>query len=156
MRNWYLIQTNPRQEYIAEENISNQGFEVYLPKFTVKSQSKALFPGYVFANLASDTNWVPLFSTKGVKRFVKFGNQFAIVPDVVINSIKTNEGSMQDKIGNLSKHKKGDKLEVISGPLKGFNVSFDRYTDNERIIILFQMLHQTQKATLKEEQVRTL
>ena len=59
-RNWYLIQTKPREECVAEKNISSQGFEVYLPKFALNKKDKPLFSGYIFAHLADNINWRPL------------------------------------------------------------------------------------------------
>lgn len=152
-KHWYLIQTKPKQEIVAEENISNQGFEVYLPKFKLDGKSKPLFPGYIFAYLAQDINWTPVFSTKGVLRFVRFGSEFAIVPEHVINLIMKNEQKTTDQIIELSRYKKGDKLTVTSGPLAGFDVTFEKYTNDERIIVLFKMLQHSQSVSVKEEQV---
>ena len=59
-KNWYLIQTKPREECVAEKNISSQGIEVYLPKFALNKKDKPLFPGYIFVHLADNINWKPL------------------------------------------------------------------------------------------------
>lgn len=152
-KHWYLIQTKPRQESIAEDNISNQGFEVYLPKFTLDNNTKPLFPGYIFAHLAQDINWAPIFSTKGVARFVKFGSEFAIVPEHIINIIMKNEQQTIEQAIELSKFQKGDKLTVTSGPLSGFDVTFEKYTSDERIIVLFKMLQHSQSVTVEKSQV---
>ena len=152
-KHWYLVQTKPKQEFTAEDNVKNQGFEVYLPKFTLDNRDKPLFPGYAFVRLADNINWSPLFSTKGVARFVRFGSDFAIVPKSVINLIMKKEKDAGNKAIKMSKFEKGDKLTIISGPLKGFNVEFEHYTADERIAILFNMLHQQQKTTVEKSQV---
>jgi transcriptional antiterminator RfaH len=33
---WYVVHTKPKQEFRAQENLQNQGFETYLP--TIKKQ----------------------------------------------------------------------------------------------------------------------
>lgn len=147
-----LFKPNPNK-IVAEENISNQGFEVYLPKFKLDGGYKPLFPGYVFAHLAQDINWTPIFSTKGVARFVKFGSEFAIVPEHIINLIMKNEQQTIDQAIELSKFQKGDKLTVTSGPLAGFDVTFEKYTSDERIIVLFKMLQHSQSVSVEKDQV---
>ena len=153
LENWYLIQTKPREECVAEKNISSQGFEVYLPKFALNKKDKPLFPGYIFVHLADNINWRPLLSTKGVARFVRFGHDFATIPERVIGLIMDNESSTIKKYVNASKFKKGGKLAINSGPLKDVNVCFERYMTDERIVILFSMLNQKQKTTIEKSQV---
>ena len=152
-KNWYLIQTKPREECVAEKNISSQGFEVYLPKFALNKKDKPLFPGYIFVHLADNINWKPLLSTKGVARFVRFGHDFATIPERVIGSIMDNESNTIKKYVNVSKFKKGDKLAITSGLLKDVNVCFEQYTIDERIVVLFSMLNQKQKTTIEKSQV---
>ena len=61
---WYLIQTKPRQESRAEENLRRQHFECYRPiKPSAAGNGKAdeaLFPGYLFIRLDRQLdNWYP-------------------------------------------------------------------------------------------------
>lgn len=35
---WYLIQTKPKLEMLALENLANQGYECYLPMMNVEKQ----------------------------------------------------------------------------------------------------------------------
>lgn len=63
---WYVIYTKTRQEFIAFDNLKNQGFRVYLPrykKFKKASQNavsnsptlvrEAMFPRYLFLQTKS-------------------------------------------------------------------------------------------------------
>ena len=59
---WYLIQTKPRQEARAEENLRRQHFECYRPhKPPLPGDEKPgepLFPGYLFIRLVRRLdNW---------------------------------------------------------------------------------------------------
>ena len=44
--NWYVVNTKPRQEDLAERMITQIGVDVFYPKINEK---KGLFPGYLFA-----------------------------------------------------------------------------------------------------------
>jgi transcription antitermination factor NusG len=88
-----------------------------------------------------------------VARFVRFGHDFATIPECVIGSIMDNESSTIEKYINASKFKKGDKLAITSGPLKDVNVCFEHYTADERVVVLFSMLNQKQKTTIEKSQV---
>ena len=56
IRVWYVAQTKPRQEHIAELNLTRQKYEVLLPLIPKLRHSKTrliekdepLFPGYIF------------------------------------------------------------------------------------------------------------
>ena len=75
MKNWYLIQTKPKQEKMASQNLINQNFEIYYPKTQIKNKVVALFPRYIFIQLDDQNqNLSPIRSTKGVANFVRFGN----------------------------------------------------------------------------------
>ena len=85
MKKWYLIKTKPRQEKKAKQNLANQGYEVFCPIAKLNNKLVVLFPGYLFIQLNDKTqNWSPINSTKGVSYFVKFGLNFAKVPNSVI------------------------------------------------------------------------
>ena len=61
-----------------------------------------LFPGYLFIQLDEKLeNWSPIRSTKGVQNFVKFGLNFAKIPDSVIAFIEANEKLTSEKMKNL-------------------------------------------------------
>jgi len=51
MKNWYLIQTKPKQEEVASSNLANQNFEIYYPKTQINNKVIALFPRYLFIQL---------------------------------------------------------------------------------------------------------
>ncbi len=92
MNKWYLIKTKPRQEKKAKQNLENQGYSAFCPMVKINNQLVVLFPGYLFVQLNEKTqNWLPINSTKGVSHFVKFGLNFAKVPNRVIEFIKTNQ-----------------------------------------------------------------
>lgn len=151
MKSWYLVQTKPRQEEVARQNLINQSFETYLPRVDIDGKFIPLFPRYIFLYLDdTNQNWTPIRSTKGVSNFVRFGIKFAKVPDEVVKTIKDQESDTIDKFIDLSKFHKGDKVEIQDGPLKGQVGLFDRYNSDKRVVILFKILRQMQTLILDE------
>lgn len=154
MKNWYLIQTKPKQEKLASQNLISQNFEIYYPKTQIKNKVVALFPRYIFIHLdGKNQNWSPIRSTKGVANFVRFGVKFAKVPTAIIDSIKRQEDSTIEKLIDLSKFHKGNAIQIQEGALKGQNAIFSHYDGQMRAIVLLKILHQEQKITLKESEI---
>lgn len=153
---WYLIRTKPRQEFIAALNLESQGFEVYLPQYTLKGKVSALFPGYIFIHMNERLNYSKVSYTRGVQNFVKFGGWFASVPHGVIQLMKEKELATAVQSSELLKIHKGDSVEVLDGPLKGFNAIFEGYSDEGRVKVLFDMLNNQQTVELEEKWVSLL
>lgn len=61
---WYVVQTKPRQEYRALENLINQGYECVLPEYQCEQlrqgvralRNEPLFPRYLFIWLDTGTH----------------------------------------------------------------------------------------------------
>ena len=79
---WYVLNTHPKKEFIAQANCTNQGFETFLPTYLYSYPKKGdilrpLFPSYLFVQFDPDLDrWHPLMHTIGVKRL------FSTVPPI--------------------------------------------------------------------------
>jgi len=157
MKHWYLVKTKLKQEDIAIVNLENQNFHVYYPYTLISNKKVALFPGYIFIQLDKDTqNWSPIRSTKGVLHFVRFGLNYAKIPDNIIVFIKTNQLNTAEKLKNINKFKAGDKVQITDGVFKNCNAIFKSFKSDERVILLMNLLGQQQKITIKQESLNTL
>ena len=157
MNKWYLIKTKPRQEKKAKQNLENQGYRAFCPMVKINNQLVVLFPGYLFVQLNEKTqNWSPINSTKGVSHFVKFGLNFAKVPNSVIEFIKTNQHITADKLNNLNKFKPGDKVQISDGAFNNYMAIFKCYKSDERVILLMNLLGREQSLSIKKESVIAL
>ena len=151
MKKWYLIKTKPRQENTAIINLENQQYTTYCPIAKINKKNVALFPGYVFIYLDKhNENWSPIRSTKGVINFVRFGLNFAQVPDNIIEFIKNNELTVEEKIKNLNKFKKGEKVQITDGLFKNCVAIFKSYKPDDRLILLMNILGQQQTINTKQ------
>ena len=157
MRNWYLIKTKPRQEKTAISNLENQEYSTYCPTVTINNKSIVLFPGYLFIYLdKKKENWSPIRSTKGVVNFVRFGLNFAQVPDNVIEFLKANQLINKEKLKNLNKFKPGDKVQIIDGVFKNCVAIFKSSKAEDRIVLLMNLLGQQQAINIKHESLIAL
>ena len=154
MRNWYLIKTKTRQENIAIQNLKNQEYSTYCATVEIDNKHVILFPGYIFIHLDNKKeNWSPIHSTKGVVNFVRFGLNFAQVPDTVIEFLKANQLINKEKLENLNQFKSGDKVQITDGVLKNCVAIFKSFKSDDRVILLMNLLGQQQSITIKQESV---
>ena len=157
MKNWYLIKTKPRQEKKAKQNLENQGYVAFCPITKINNKLVILFPSYLFVQLNEKTqNFSPIYSTKGVSHFVKFGSNFAKVPMSVVEFIKTNQHITIRKIKNLNKFKPGDKVQISDGAFKNCVAIFKCYKPDERVILLMNLLGHDQSLSVKKESIIAL
>ena len=154
MRNWYLIKTKPRQENVAIKNLENQKYSTYCPTVIINNKHIVLFPGYLFIYLDKEKeNWSPIRSTKGVVNFVRFGLNFAQVPDTIIKFLKANQLINKEKLKNLNRFKSGDKVQITDGIFKNCVAIFKSSKAEDRVILLMNILGQQQAITIKQESV---
>ena len=154
MNKWYLIKTKPRQEKKAKQNLENQGYVAFCPITKINNKLVILFPSYLFVQLNEKTqNFSPIYSTKGVSYFVKFGLNFAKVPTSVIKFIKTNQHITTEKLMDQKKFKTGDKVQISDGAFKNYMAIFKCYKPDERVILLMNLLGNKQSLSFKKELV---
>jgi len=88
---WYVVATRPRQESVARDHLTRQGYSVLLPEISLKKRRQSrwvvviepLFPGYLFVQLAfGQDDTAPIRSTRGCRDLVRFGkHNFAAACD---------------------------------------------------------------------------
>ncbi len=156
-KKWYLLTTKPQNDAYAETQLINQGYKIYRPlaKRIRKRRQKlievieSLFPRYLFIQLdTANDNWAPIRSTRGVAGFVTFGNNPALVPELIIETLMFKEDELSEKAISLDRFKQDDKVIIESGPYAGLNAVFDAYNGEERAVILLNMLNSIAKLTI--------
>ncbi|MEO8417812.1 MAG: transcription/translation regulatory transformer protein RfaH, partial [Methylophilaceae bacterium] len=120
---WYLLQTKPRQEFRALEQLENQQYTCFVPTLNVEKIRRGkleiviepLFSRYLFIQLDTvASNWVPLRSTRGVSKLVEFGGRFATLSDTVIDALR--QAPQRD---HAPLFEAGEKVTIQSGPFAG-------------------------------------
>jgi transcriptional antiterminator RfaH len=150
MKQWYTVQSKPRQEATAEQNLQRQGFETYLPKICLRKRKRdkwvkivePLFPRYLFIRVDPDQHSLaPVRSTMGVAGLVCFGHLLQPVPHTVIEYLKQAENpeTAQHHADDWP-HQPGDKVEVLAGPFTGLSGVFQAATAQDRALLLIELL----------------
>jgi transcriptional antiterminator RfaH len=143
---WYLIQTRPRQGDRAQQNLERQGYEVYHPRRRSQrirngrrlTVDESLFPNYLFIRLRRwIDNWAPLRSTRGVARLVTFGNEPLPVDDRLIEEIRRRISQNAVEPALIS----GQQVQITSGPFLGLDAIFQAHKDEQRVLLLIELLH---------------
>ena len=130
---WYAIHTKPQQEFRAYENLSNQGYQIFLPTCQVETiqrnrlstKTQALFKRYLFIALDDvDSNWMPIRSTRGVHQLLVWpiSKTPIVVKDELIQVLR-----QQDKqLRQVNLFQAGQTLNIIDGAFKGMQGLFER------------------------------
>ncbi len=159
---WYLIQTKPRSEKVALENLTNQGYKCYLPMMKVEKvinkqievQKLPLFPRYLFINLELDfesKSWTPIRSTRGVSNLVKFGEIPAKIHDELVEYIYSKEHLSESKIEPL--YQSGQKLKIVDGPFSGFESIYQGMDPEMRVMVLIEFMTKPLRLKVNLDQV---
>jgi len=150
---WLVVMTKPRMETEARVNLHRQGFEVYLPLWVdLRRRSNnwqkvqlPMFPRYLFVKPAhAEQSISPIRSTRGVSQLVRFGTKPARASDELIRGIRRLEAARNADGNQLKPFKPGDEVIVMDGPFKGVSAEV-LSSDQQRVILLLQVLGQTQR-----------
>jgi transcription antitermination factor NusG len=143
---WYALWTRSRHERTVHDQLAERGIEVFLPTMTKWSRWKdrrkqiqwPLFPGYCFARFAASDR-LPVLTCAGVVSIVSFNGELAAVPDAEIESIRTLVSSTlpYDPCPLL---KKGARVEVVHGPLKGVVGRLERKGSHARLVLSVDLI----------------
>jgi len=146
---WYLVKTKPRMEDMAEVNLTNQGIEYFLPRFTNgKREGKVIFPGYIFIKPKMGDTFQAIRSTRGISDFVRFEMSFANASDEAIDELKDIIDMMNDRMDQTNFYRNGEEVFIKSGPFKNFNGVFEKYDADKSAIILINFLRDWQQVRI--------
>ncbi|SEO80677.1 transcription/translation regulatory transformer protein RfaH [Aquisalimonas asiatica] len=164
MQNWYAVQCKAKEDARAEEHLNNQGFHVFRPMLRQRRRrggrmvtvTESLFPRYLFIELDDSTeNWAPIRSTRGVLGLVRFGAYPAPVPSCVIETLT---GQLDPETGCIdltqtTDYKPDEPVHITQGPFAGYHGLFQARNGEERVIVLLDVMQQSQRITLPEEAI---
>jgi len=124
-RYWYALYTRPRFEKKIDLQLNELDIQTFLPLKTVtkywsdrkKQIDEPLFPSYLFVYANSKEQFLA-FRSYGSVRLVSLNGTPTRIPDEQIQAVRRRLGSGYTPV--LSHYlKKGDEVEVVSGPLVG-------------------------------------
>jgi transcriptional antiterminator RfaH len=155
---WYAVQSRPKQEIRALENLQNQGFETWLPMLTIEKLRRGrlaevtepMFSRYLFIRLDTEqTNWSPIRSTLGVSKLVSFGNRPAVVADELIEALQQLPEQAPQRL-----IQPGHQVKIVSGPLRGLEGIYQQADGELRAMVLIELLNKQHRIVTDMQDLR--
>jgi transcriptional antiterminator RfaH len=155
---WFAIHTRAHAEKQAAAHLRNQGFTTYLPCYAKRRRharrieivQAPVFPRYLFIQMdEQNARWRAVRSTVGVTDIVRLGERPAPVQEGIVEAIQAREG--RDGLVALAKETifgKGEKLRVAAGMFQGQAGLFEGATDEDRVVILLELLGRDVRVSL--------
>ncbi len=139
-------------------HLRHQGFGVYLPCYMAQRRharrrdwvEKPLFPRYLFVHLDLEQDrWRAVYSTVGVRTLLSAEERPIVVPTEVVEEIRAREDSRGFISLNSGRaFRRGDRVRVIEGPFLDIAGLFECRNDDERVIILLELLGRQVKVSV--------
>lgn len=159
---WYLAYTKPRQEEVAQFNLQQQGFEVYLPlykKFRRTAEGpvsvfEPMFPRYLmFRPRRPGLGLSTVRSTRGVSTLVRFGFEPAVMDDALVQSIRRLEQEReQATLQELSNLRPGQAVRLRHTALQGLE-GLVQTVSSKRVAVLLEILGRPAVVQLAHHQI---
>lgn len=150
---WYLIHTKPKREGVAEVNLRRQGYQVYHPRLLRPTRIRgrwvdrvtALFPRYLFLRVAVGYQTMgPVRSTLGVANIVRFGHDYSVVPDAIVDNLRmrADAESGLHRLDTHAPYKPGSTVKITAGVFDGLEGVFQRESGDDRVVLLLRLFGQ--------------
>lgn len=161
MENWYLIRTKTGGERIAHQHLRHVVERSLLPLATTRLRQRGrvfqrvapIFPSYLFAYFSLGRAGRQIQYTPGVRNIVRFGEEAAIVPNLVIDGLlsRCSAGPIELVPPELSR---GSQIRIVDGPLKAFQGVFDGYLNGaERVSVLLSVMNAQRRVVMPASMV---
>jgi transcriptional antiterminator RfaH len=160
---WTVAYTQARQEFFAGEQLLQQGYAVYIPKFKkLRRHARkkdwvitSLFPRYIFVGLpTADTTWRAVNGTKGIVHLlVNAEHQPLAVPQATLSALQAAEIEGLVPISCLHGLKIGDPVLIAEGSFKDYTAVYEGMDDENRVQILLNFLGREHHVVLNSDAV---
>ena len=148
MEKWIAVYTKSRHEKVVIKELENKNIEAYCPMFKERRQWSdrkrwvefPLFRSYVFAKIELK-NSIYILQAMGVHHIIKFQGNISIIPDEIIQNIK----SMIDggfTVEQVEYFVKGDEVKVVDGPLKGMEGIVVKIKNENKLVLKVAAIQQ--------------
>ena len=161
MSPWHAVLCKPRREAVAEANLRNQGFDVYLPRMVGlrrragrwEQRIEPLFPRYLFLNEGErGLGLASVRSTLGVSGLVRSAGAPARVPSGFVEALRD---SADPHTGchriEEAPFAAGARVRFAAGPLAGLEGVFEMASADARVVVLLDFLGKTNRLTVNRD-----
>ena len=114
---------------------------------------RPLFPGYMFVAFdLNQTHWYKINSTLGVLKLLNFNDKPEAIPIDFILELK-NRCDINGKLLLPNILKKGNKIEILTGPFSNFIAQIENIDKEKCIWALMTFMEQSRRFQLKPNEV---
>ena len=161
---WYVIYTKTNEEERAGRNLAAWNLETFYPRirhkqlneFTGKAIyfSRPLFPRYIFGRFNAETLLHKVSNSRGVQKVLSINYAPVPVDDEIIALIQSKIDD--DGFVTLDEpFRRGDKVRIKGGSLKGINGVFDRtMKDKNRVMIFLTAINYQARVVVERDLVQ--
>jgi transcriptional antiterminator RfaH len=160
-RDWFIVNSKPKQEFDAERNLRTLGIDVYLPVYNKKVKKDRvkvdrvtpLFSGYLFARFDLSESYQMVRYTRGVKCLLGGNEYLWTLADEKIQDIRSRENNGLVVLRRREEHfRQGDRILIDEGDFEGWEGIFqEELPDRERAMILLTNVHFSSKLILPKK-----
>ena len=152
---WFCPKAEPKREHIAAACL-RQIFEaeVFCPRVRFRKSTargliwfvESMFPGYLFARFDYAALHRQISVSPGVNGFVRFGECLALLPDKLIDEIRSRTGT--DEVVEIAQElQPGQGVRIAKGPFEGLEALVTRLiAARNRVEILIECMGRTLRA----------
>ncbi len=158
MKQWFVVQTNPKEEGIAAVVLRQAGVGTYQPfmqKYVYHARKKTLkryplFPNYLFVQVAPvEEELHKIRWSRGVRRILLDNYQPVAIEEAFIQGLHTLEEEGAGIIKKPVDFVPGEVVRVKSGPMKDLYGIFEAWgSDEGRVRILVEMVNNRAKVIM--------
>lgn len=165
---WFALYTRSRAEKHLAQELSKNGFEVYLPLIKTLRQWKdrkkwvevPLFYSYIFIRM-THRDYFKVIGYKNAVCFIRFDNELAEIPEWQINNLKILVNSRKKFEQSNTKLELGERVIVHMGVLKGLVGNVIEHRGSNKVVIRIDTIDQNLKvdidpAFLQREKLRKI
>lgn len=162
---WYVAFTKPQSETRAKLNLERQGYETVCP-YEMRSVTRSrkvirvkrpYFSRYIFVGVSNKLSIYPVRYTFGVSTIVDNGGVPLSIPQNVIDDLKSKTDSTGFFIKPVEpekpRHRVGEIVKILQGPLEGFLCEIARVDDSEAIQVFIDLFGRRTETTLPVSRV---
>src|SRR5262249_20336289 len=159
---WAAAQLQPQRETLALHFLAQAGFSTFAPRLGERRivrgrkvvRTPLLFPAYVFVLIQMQwhsARWAP-----GVVRLIMDGLAPAVVPEAVIDEIRSRQRGGFLELPQPAPACLGDAVRILRGPFEGRLAIYAGMKPRARVEVLLALLGDTRRMTLAADAVEAV
>ena len=163
-RNWFVIQTKPRNEKKVEKQIIDKGVEVFLPLISSirywsdrkKKFQIPMFSGYLFVHASEDERVLAIKNTTGALRYLFYEKRPAKLTENEIEGIKLSLKAPERVKVERSSFCRGDMVMITRGVFKGLKGLVSEIRGNYKLTVNLYELSMSLNIVLNPYEIELL